>query len=328
LTFKANGSTEKTKTFDGSGAVTVDLVGTTDKITVTPDDTGKFTFNIGSNVITTSNTATSDKAGIVTANNTFSADKKDSEFATTDVATAKHVKDAYTKALEVAAADAADKVANALEEALGDSAGAFKYKGEVRDINKFNSLTDLKSGDVYIATGSFDVPSTKTVTDAIETTENGDMLIYNGTKWSVVQRNIDKAVTYASSLSDGNVILGSSTSSIKKLDNPTKEQVLRYVITDGKGSVKWGDDTPNRAVSIIKSDSSTDSVLSAASTNALVLKSGDDVYLTKDDSNNIVINSKQYDSDNNSIVYSQSGNIKTFKLPESFSKEISAGNEP
>jgi hypothetical protein len=108
------------------------------------------------------------------------------------------------------------------------------------------------------------------------------MIIFNGEKWVVVQRNIDKAVTYSADLSDGQVVLGSSTSSIKALANASKSdnKVLRCV----EGSVQWGDDTPNRSVKIIPSGTTaTTEILAAASLTTLQFKSGDNIYITKDD---------------------------------------------
>jgi hypothetical protein len=226
--------------------------------------------------------------------------------------------------------EAAKKYADTnLSESMSAVNGAFVYKGTVTSESELPALSasTLQPGHVYAVAGDgFTIDSAKLFeATKVAKVEAGDMIIATGTsqsnlKWAVIQRNIDGAVTIDSNLATGALVLGgSSSTSVQKLANPTttKEQVLRYT----NGSIAWGNDTPNRAVKIITNTNAdantTTDILAAASTNDLIFKSGQDVYISKDSDNRILIDAHKYTVDGASISYSTTSGSKltTFNLP-------------
>jgi hypothetical protein len=185
LSFTNGGNTSKA--FDGSTATKIQLVGTSNRISVTQDgsDAGKFTFDIGGNVITNTSYGSTDGYGIVKLSDTFSS-SADALSTSTDVwpnyiaATPKHVKAAYDEAITT------------IKNHYGNITGAFVYQGTVTGES---GLTNTAKGSVYIASGNFTLTVAKSASGAVEYIEPSDMLISNGEKWAVVQRNIVGAVT-------------------------------------------------------------------------------------------------------------------------------------
>ena len=82
-------------------------------------------------------------------------------------------------------------------------------------------------GDLYIASADFMIGSDKV--------ETGDFIIYNGTGWDIIEKNLDGAITGA--LTANTVTLGDSANSIKSLANGTAGQVLKM----GSSAPEWGD---------------------------------------------------------------------------------------
>lgn len=84
----------------------------------------------------------------------------------------------------------------------GGGAGALVYKGTVASASDLPASPSL--GWVYVATASFTVSS--------KNVESGDMLIWNGTGWDIVQGNTEGAVSGPSSSTDGHLAVFDGTS--------------------------------------------------------------------------------------------------------------------
>ena len=85
-------------------------------------------------------------------------------------------------------------------------------------------------GDLYIASSDFVVEGSKSA-------ETGDFIIYDGTKWDVIEKNLDGAIT--GNLTQDTVTLGDSTNSVKSLANGSAGQVLTIGTA---GTPVWADD--------------------------------------------------------------------------------------
>jgi len=113
--------------------------------------------------------------------------------------------------------------------ATGNVADAKAVKDYVEDV--LSSSVDYKGatasaptgtpskGDLYIASGDFTIDG--------KNVETGDFIIYNGTGWDVIEKNLDGAIT--GNLTAGTVTLGDSTNSVESLANGTSGQVLTMV---------------------------------------------------------------------------------------------------
>ena len=98
------------------------------------------------------------------------------------------------------------------------------YKGTTDDVP---TGTPAK-GDLYIATSAFTVDG--------KNVEVGDFIIYNGSTWDVIEKNLDGAIT--GSLAQDVVVLGDGVNSVKYIANGTSGQVL----TIANGVPTWVDD--------------------------------------------------------------------------------------
>ena len=96
------------------------------------------------------------------------------------------------------------------------------YKGATASIP-----ASAVKGDLYIASADFLIGSDKV--------ETGDFIIYNGTGWDIIEKNLDGAIT--GSLTQNTVTLGDSVNSVKSLANGTAGQVLEMV----NGAPAWAD---------------------------------------------------------------------------------------
>jgi len=83
------------------------------------------------------------------------------------------------------------------------------------------------TGDLYIATSAFTVDG--------KNVEVGDFIIYNGSTWDVIEKNLDGAVT--GNLTADTVTLGAGLNSVKSLANGTAGQVLAV----GANGPEWAD---------------------------------------------------------------------------------------
>ena len=83
-------------------------------------------------------------------------------------------------------------------------------------------------GDLWIAASAFTVDG--------QNAEVGDFIIYNGSNWDVIEKNLDGAIT--GTLSQDTVTLGDSTNSVKSLANGANGTVLTMV----DGSPAWAND--------------------------------------------------------------------------------------
>ena len=139
--------------------------------------------------------------------------------------------------VSVPVADDKDDIAGAT--ATGNVADAKAVKDYVADI--LSSSVDYKGatasaptgtpskGDLYIASGDFTIDG--------KNVETGDFIIYNGTGWDVIEKNLDGAIT--GNLTVDTVTLGDSTNSVKSLANGTAGQVLTIGTA---GTPVWADD--------------------------------------------------------------------------------------
>ena len=93
-------------------------------------------------------------------------------------------------------------------------ASAVQYKGSTSTVPQ-----NPENGDMWIASADFVVGN--------QSAETGDFIIYNGTDWDVIEKNLDGAVTGA--LTANTVTLGDSAHSVKSLANGTEGQVLGIV---------------------------------------------------------------------------------------------------
>ena len=82
-------------------------------------------------------------------------------------------------------------------------------------------------GDLYIASSAFTVGG--------KNVEIGDFIIYNGSSWDVIEKNLDGAIT--GSLTQNTVTIGNSVNSVKSLANGNAGQVLEMV----NGAPAWAD---------------------------------------------------------------------------------------
>lgn len=90
-------------------------------------------------------------------------------------------------------------------------------------------------GDLWIASSAFTVDG--------KNAEVGDFIIYNGSSWDVIEKNLDGAIT--GTLTQDTVTLGDSTNSVKSLANGASGQVL----TIANGTPTWVDDPELSVVS-------------------------------------------------------------------------------
>ena len=97
------------------------------------------------------------------------------------------------------------------------------YKGTTDDVP---TGTPAK-GDLYIATSAFTVDG--------KNVEIGDFIIYNGSTWDVIEKNLDGAIT--GSLAQDVVVLGDGVNSVKYIANGASGQVL----TIANGVPTWVD---------------------------------------------------------------------------------------
>ena len=130
-----------------------------------------------------------------------------------------------------------DGIANATNS--GSVADALAVKEYVEDT--LSSAVDYKGatgatpsnpakGDLYIASSDFVVEGSKSA-------ETGDFIIYDGTKWDVIEKNLDGAIT--GNLTQDTVTLGDSTNSVKSLANGAQGTVLTIGTA---GTPVWADD--------------------------------------------------------------------------------------
>ena len=106
----------------------------------------------------------------------------------------------------------------------GIVSSAVNYKGATASLP-----ATAENGDLYVASAPFTVGS--------ENVEVGDFIIYDGSKWDVIQKNLDGAIT--GNLTADTVTLGDSTNSVKSLANGTAGQVLTIGTA---GTPVWTDD--------------------------------------------------------------------------------------
>ena len=92
---------------------------------------------------------------------------------------------------------------------------AVDYKGATG-----STPSSAEKGDLYVASTGFTIGTGATA----KTVEEGDFIIYDGTKWDVIEKNLTGAIT--GSLTADTLTLGDSTNSVKSLANGTQGQVL------------------------------------------------------------------------------------------------------
>ena len=126
-----------------------------------------------------------------------------------------------------AAADSGSMAsAIAVKEYVEDTlSSAVEYKGATGA-----TPSNPAKGDLYIASSDFVVEGSKSA-------ETGDFIIYDGTKWDVIEKNLDGAIT--GNLTQDTVTLGDSTNSVKSLANGSAGQVLTIGTA---GTPVWADD--------------------------------------------------------------------------------------
>lgn len=114
--------------------------------------------------------------------------------------------------LDVSAATADDTsladtwaVKKFVEDKLGDLANAMVFRGGVNSESELPS--DAKTGDTYVALQAMTVGGKKI--------DAGDLFIWNGESWIVVERNLDGAVTAADTLVENRVVLGGGNQTVK-----------------------------------------------------------------------------------------------------------------
>ena len=90
-------------------------------------------------------------------------------------------------------------------------------------------------GDLWIAASAFTVDG--------QNAEVGDFIIYNGSSWDVIEKNLDGAIT--GNLTQDTVTLGDSTNSVKSLANGANGTVLTMV----DGAPAWANDPELSVVS-------------------------------------------------------------------------------
>ena len=126
----------------------------------------------------------------------------------------------------IASASATGSVADAkavkeyVENVLSSSVD---YKGATADV----PTGTPNKGDLYIAASAFTIGT--------ENVEIGDFIVYNGTGWDVIQKNLDGAIT--GTLIPGTVVLAETTNTVESLANGTAGQVL----TMDNGAPAWVD---------------------------------------------------------------------------------------
>jgi len=112
--------------------------------------------------------------------------------------------------------------AKAVKEYVEDTlSSAVEYKGATGA-----TPSSPAKGDLYIASSDFVVEGSKSA-------ETGDFIIYDGTKWDVIEKNLDGAIT--GNLTQNTVTLGNSTNSVVSLAAGTDGQVL----TQGTNGPEW-----------------------------------------------------------------------------------------
>ena len=107
-------------------------------------------------------------------------------------------------------------------------------------VNYIGSTSDVPSGtptkgDLYIADSAFTIGG--------KNVEVGDFIIYNGSSWDVIEKNLDGAIT--GNLTADTVTLGSGVNGVKSLANGTDGQVLTMV----SGEPAWANDPELSVVS-------------------------------------------------------------------------------
>ena len=143
----------------------------------------------------------------------------------------------------VPVADDKDDIANATASGTVADAKAVKdYVNEVltTGVNYKGATSDVpagtpKTGDLYIADSAFTVDG--------KNVEVGDFIIYNGTGWDVIEKNLDGAIT--GNLTADTVTLGDSANSVKSLANGANGTVLTMV----DGTPAWAHDPELTVVS-------------------------------------------------------------------------------
>ena len=120
----------------------------------------------------------------------------------------------------------------AVKEYVEDTlSSAVEYKGATGA-----TPSNPAKGDLYIASSDFVVEGSKSA-------ETGDFIIYDGTKWDVIEKNLDGAIT--GTLTQNTVTLGDSTNSVKSLANGANGTVLTMV----DGAPAWANDPELSVVS-------------------------------------------------------------------------------
>ena len=89
---------------------------------------------------------------------------------------------------------------------LGALSNALVFKNGVDGEKVKLPTTGQKTGDTYVATAPFVDGSVKA--------DNGDLIIWNGTSWIVVERNLDGAVTSGDTLTEGYMVQGAGNQAI------------------------------------------------------------------------------------------------------------------
>jgi len=92
---------------------------------------------------------------------------------------------------------------------LGELSEALIFRGGVDGDETKLPTTGQKVGDTYVATAAFNDQTAGVKVDS------GDLIIWNGNSWVVVERNLDGAVTTGAALTADNVVLGNGNQSVK-----------------------------------------------------------------------------------------------------------------
>ena len=98
---------------------------------------------------------------------------------------------------------------NYISTEISNLEGALQFKGGIANGASLSALTPAK-GDVYVATGDFEVGE--------ENVKSGDLLIYGENEWVIVERNLDGAVESASTLAVNHVVVGDGNHTVKTTD--------------------------------------------------------------------------------------------------------------
>lgn len=180
--------------------------------------TYKFEDGIDGSFTVTPSSGTAKKVNIGTPENANHANMANSAGSATNDAQGHSIHLTYATKTEMASG------LNGLDSKISALTSALVYKGTVNATNPLPTK-DVKVGDVYVVAA----PGTY----AGQKCENGDMIIAkvggNTPAWTIVQTNIDGAVTTTdTALTDNSIILGAGNKTLKTFDPLTTDGYLYW----------------------------------------------------------------------------------------------------